>query len=83
MSSYHYSSQPREPRGHYPGPSSGYEKTFTVGNRRVAEPYSVHKHERRDREDYLQDSGGYTMDSTESDYYEQDMQVRAVCENSE
>ena len=75
---YHYSDQPREPRGHYPGPSSGYEKTFAVGNRRSSEPYDVHKRELREREDYLQDSGGYTMDSAESDYqYERDMQVSA------
>ena len=76
-SSYRYSDQPsssRDPRSHYPGPSPGYEKTF-VGSRRMSEPYGVHNHELRERDDYLQDSGGYTMDSAESDYYEREMQV--------
>ena len=65
---YHYSDQPR---GHYPGPSSGYEKTF-VGNRRVSEPYGVIHQPgrlRAEREEYLQDSEGYPMDSAESDHY--------------
>ena len=82
-SSYHYSDQPssRDPRSLYPGPSPGYEKTF-VGSRRISEPYSVHKHKLRERDDYLQDSGGYTMDSAESDYYEREMQVCTYAENT-
>lgn len=75
MNSYHYSDQVRQPHGHYPGPRSGYENTFDVGNRRVSEPYGILTHKLREREDYLQDSGGYTMESAESDYYERDMQV--------
>ena len=80
IGSYHYSDQPssRESRSHYPGPSTGYEKAFVGSSRRASEPYSVHKHGLRERDDYLQDSGGYTMDSAESDYYDREMQVRHV-----